>query len=263
MKPAAIAAFILGLIIGGHPAYSQVIDVPEAGSETPTRTFYWPAQNPRALLLLIPGGDGHINLSPTQRDVRAEFYLILKELSLGSEADGVFDVVLFSNPDPIDKTSKGYPSGRGSPAHLSRIRDVIGFYREKTRKPVWLMGHSNGAVSVTEYLRYQAKRGELSQIAGLIVSSARSNTYFDTAPLSLPILFMHHRRDSCEMAQPGASLNNFKKVAAINAAHTSFIYVETGSPEAKPVCDSGFHMYHDAAAEVAATLRTFMMSYTP
>ncbi len=262
MKSAGIVACMLALIVGWHPARSQVIDVPEPGSTTPTRTFFWPADNPKALLLLIPGGDGHINLSPTQRDVRAEFYLILKELSLSSATDATFDIVLFSNPDPIDKTAKGYPSGRGAAAHLSRIHDVISFYKEKTQKPVWLMGHSNGAVSVTEYLRYEAKRGGESQIAGLIVSSARSNTYFDTTPLNLPILFMHHRRDSCEMAQPGASFNNFKKVAAINAAQTSFIYIESGSAEAKPACDSGFHMFHTAGAEVSAALRRFMASYT-
>ena len=250
----------LAATIGGGDAAAQVIAVPAADpAGAPTQTFYWQGANARAVLLLIPGGEGHLNLNPAQTDVRPEFYQTLKQLSLGSVAEGIFDVVLFSSPTPLLYNARAYPSSRASNDHLTRIDKVIKFYKEKTLRPIWLMGHSNGAVSVTEYLRYVAKRGEPVQIAGLIVSSARDVTYFDATPLNLPILFLHHRKDGCRESPPATSFANFQKVEALNAAPTSFIYIETGSGEARSPCESGYHMYHEAGPDVAAALRSFMM----
>ena len=96
-------------------------------------------------------------------------------------------------------------------------------------------------------------------IAGLIVSGARSGASFDPVPLNMPVLFLHHRKDACGIARPTASFNNFKQVEASNAGPTSFVYIETGSPEARNACESGYHMYHEARPEVVAALRAFMV----
>ena len=242
-------------------AAAEVIAVPIGDSaRPPTLTMYWEGAGSKALLILIPGGEGQLNLKPTQLNVGNQFYLTLKQLTQGSEPKGIFDVVLFDSPERLEN-SRGYPSSRATPDHMSRIRSVVQFYKEKTKKPIWLMGHSNGAVSVTEYLRYEKKIGQGNQISGLIVSGARKLAYFDSDPLNLPILFMSHRQDGCLNADPNASVNNFEKVKSLNMAQTSFVFIETGSPEGSRTCETGYHMYNNATQEVVATLRNFIVPF--
>ena len=260
-----IAVFLIfnGLILSTacERAAAEVIPVPAGDPTTsPTLTMYWEGAGSKALLILIPGGEGQIKLKPKQIDVQNQFYKTLKHLTYGSEPKEIFDVVLFDSPERLDNNPKGYPSSRATKDHLSRIFNVIKFYKEKTQKPVWLMGHSNGAVSITEYLRYENKLGQNSQIAGLIVSGARKVAYFDSAPLDLPILFMNHRKDGCSDADPNASMGNFKKVQGLNKDQTSFVFIETGDPEGKP-CESGYHMYNNATEEVIMTLRNFVVPF--
>jgi hypothetical protein len=248
-------------------AAAEVIPVSSGEPATsPTLTMYWEGVGSRALLVLIPGGEGQLNLKPNQLDVGNQFYQTLKQLTRGPNPKEILDVVLFDSPERL-ASSRSYPTSRATTDHLSRIHGVTQFYREKTRKPIWLMGHSNGAVSVTEYLRYARKLGQNNPvaglpiaglpIAGLIVSGARDAAYFDTAPLDLPILFMLHRKDGCEATDQNAS-GNFRKVQGLNKARTSLVFIETGGPEDKPPCSSGYHMYNGATQEVVTTLRSFI-----
>ena len=241
------------------PAAAEVIPVPaEDAKGPPTLTLYWEAAESTAVLILIPGGDGRLNLKPRQVTIDNQFYQTLKQLGQGGDPGRHVDVVLFDSPEPLDPNPKGYPSSRATAEHLSRIHSVIAFYKASTGKPVWLMGHSNGAVSVTEYLRYLAKTGEATQIAGVIVSSARNVAYFDSAPLHLPLLFMSHRKDGCPDSNPNVSVGNFRQVQGRNTARTAFVFIETGEAEAKSPCESGYHMYNHATDEVVAALRSFI-----
>ena len=259
----------VGLIAGalvfwsvGNRAAAEVIPVPAADANIPpTSTMYWEGVGSKVLLILIPGGEGQLHLKPTQLNVGNQFYLTFKQLSLGSDPKERFDVVLFDSPELLEN-AKTYPTSRASAVHMSRIHDVIAFYKAKTGKPIWLMGHSNGAISVTEYLRYEKKLGQGGRIAGLIVSGARKLAYFDPAPLDIPILFMSHRLDGCLNADPNASVDNFKKVQALNTAKTSFVFIETGRPEDKRTCENGYHMYNEATQEVVTTLRNFIVPLT-
>ncbi len=240
-------------------AAAEVIPVPAAdGNIPPTSTMYWEGAGSKVLLVLIPGGEGQLHLKPTQLTVGNQFYLTFKQLSVGPDPKERFDVVLFDSPERLEN-AKAYPTSRASAVHMSRIHDVIAFYKAKTRKPIWLMGHSNGAISVTEYLRYEKKLRQDSQIAGLIVSGARKLAYFESTPLDLPVLFMSHRLDGCLNADPNASVDNFKKVQALNRAKTSFVFIETGRSEDKRTCENGYHMYNEATEEVVTTLRNFIV----
>ncbi len=242
-------------------AAAEVIAVPSGNpGASPTLTLYWQGAGSRAVLILIPGGEGQLNLRAGQLDVGNQFYQTLKRLSQGSNPREILDVVLFDSPERL-ANAKSYPTSRATTDHLSRIGDVIRFYRETTGKPIWLMGHSNGAVSVTEYVRYARKLGQNNAIAGLIVSGPRDVAYFDTAPLDLPILFMVHRKDGCPATDQTGPSGNFKKVQSLDRAQTSFVYIETGSPEATSPCSSGYHMYNGATQEVVTTLRTFIVPF--
>jgi pimeloyl-ACP methyl ester carboxylesterase len=257
---AAIACALSYLAVCERVA-AQVIPVPLAGADdSPTLTLYWAGAGSKAQLLFIPGGEGQLGLRAGQTDVGHPFYQMLKELSRSPDPGGNLDVVLFDSPYRL-AISSSHSGSRATSDHLMRIQSVIEFFRKKSGKRIWLMGHSNGALSVTEYLRYSLKQGPAAQIDGLIVSAANSATYFDSTPLDLPILFMSHRKEGCEATDPTALFRTYEKVRGLDKAPTSFAYIETGSGEQKPPCASGYHMYNGAGAEVVKVLRDFILPF--
>ena len=64
----------------------------------------------------------------------------------------VIHTVFFDSPYPMARTS-AYPASRASADHQRRIESVVTFYEERFGKPVWLMGHSNGSISIAEFIR--------------------------------------------------------------------------------------------------------------
>ena len=256
-----VLLLLLGVVTS---ASAEVIPV-GAGTigDVPTQTLYWESTDAKATLVLIPGGAGALGLKPTQTEMRNAFYQALKTLTDTTPGHPGMHVVLFDSPSRLDPSPRSYPSSRATADHLSRISSVVRFYKQKTGRPVWLMGHSNGAVSITEFLRYDDPEKAPSLLSGLIVSGARKVAYFDEKPLAMPILFLHHERDGCPNADPRASAQSFERVKKINASVTEFRFLKTGAPEGSSPCDSGYHMYYGAEAEMTEALRSFVLSNSP
>jgi len=258
------ACLLLLLFGAGTSASAEVIPVGNGtGGDVPTQTLYWESSDAKATLVLIPGGAGYLGLKPTQKDPRNNFYQALKKLTDTTTGNPGINVVLFDSPSRLDSNPRGYPSSRATADHLSRISSVIRFYKQKTGKPVWLMGHSNGAVSITEFLRYNDPERAPSQISGLIVSGARKVAYFDERPVDLPVLFLHHEKDGCSNADPRASVKNFEQVKETNKSVTEFRFLKSGEPENSSPCESGYHMYYGADIEMNEVLRNFILSNVP
>jgi hypothetical protein len=255
---------MLLLLGAATSASAEVIPVGRGtGGDVPTQTLYWESSDAKATLVLIPGGGGHLGLKATQKDPSKSFYLALKKLTDTTPGNPGINVVLFDSPGELDSNPRGYPSSRATADHLSRISSVIRFYKQKTGKPVWLMGHSNGAVSVTEFLRYADPEKAPSQISGLIVSGARKVAYFDKRPVEVPVLFLHHERDGCPNADPRASIQNFEQVKKTNPSVTEFRFLKSGESEGGSPCASGYHMYYGADIEMTEVLRSFILSNSP
>src|SRR5476649_1762397 len=100
----ALASLILGVAFSGSAcerAAAEVLLVPAKGpAAAPTLTMFWEGTGARALLILIPGGEGQLHLKPQQLDVGKQFYQTLKQLSLGPNPKEILDVVLFDSPEP-------------------------------------------------------------------------------------------------------------------------------------------------------------------
>ena len=225
-------------------------------STEPSLTMYWQGKDAKALLLLIPGGEGHVGLRPQQTDHRSHQFQTLKRLTDPALTSGQFDVVLLDSPDPLSPNQR-YPAARGGNEHMIRIESAVRFYKAKTGLPVWLMGHSNGGISLTEFLKYARKNQRMDLISGMVVSAVRNESYFE-APIDFPMLFMHHQQDGCASTTLAASMQNFEKVKAFSKAPLAFVTIEGGQAEQRDPCRSGFHMYFGAGEEVAKQLDAFM-----
>jgi len=247
-------------------AHAEVISVEqiEKGffiSATPTLTMYWQGQDSKAVLLFIPGGEGHIGLKPGQTDMRFHFFQMLKRLTNPALTSGKFDVVLLDSPTALSP-NQCYPITRGGPDHLLRIESVLRFYKAKTGLPVWLMGHSNGGISLTEFVKHAQKEDKMGLIAGIISSAARTETNFKPS-IDLPFLVLHHQQDGCSNTLANAAAENFNQVKAFNKGFTELAWLLTGQPEPKDPCRSGLHMYYGASEEAAKVIDGFMLKSYP
>jgi len=225
-------------------------------SSDPSMTLYWQGKDAKAVLIFIPGGEGYLGLKEGQTDHRYHFHQTLKRLTNPAFTSGNFDVVLLDSPRELSPRQP-YPSDRASFDHLIRIESAIKFYKIKTGLPVWLMGHSNGGISLTEFVKYARKNEKMNLIAGIVASGIRNESYFD-ASISFPMLFLHHEQDGCSHTTPAASFSNYEKVKAFISAPIEFTYVTGGDIEPNDPCRSGHHMYFGSGDGAAKSIDAFM-----
>ncbi|WP_043743348.1 hypothetical protein [Paramagnetospirillum magneticum] len=232
--------FLFALLLGVAPlcpAGAEVIPVPMAdGADDPTQTFLWESPHPKAVLIMIPGGEGHIGLQPGKTDLGGIYSRVFKPLSEPAQSSGNLHVVIFGSPYALP-TDPVFPTSRISSDHQRRIESVVRFYRQRFGMPAWLQGHSNGAISVAEFIRTHR-----DLVAGAILSSSRVGVKVG-ADVGLPILFLHHRRDACSKANPAADVDIYESLRAAGKTDVDFAWVDGGTAGRGDVCHAGYHMF--------------------
>lgn len=252
-RPSWLAFAAVFVIFG--PAFSQVIPVPFEssgvfGSSEPTQTFLWEARQANAVLVMIPGGEGHLGLTPARTELGGFYERVLKPLADETMTSGKVHVVVFDSPD-ILPSGDFYPTSRASDDHLSRIESVVRYYKERYGKPVWLMGHSNGAISVSEYIR---SRGDT--VNGAIFSSSRAGVKISDTFAS-PVLFLQHRKDGCAKVSARSVVDVYATIKLAGKTAVAFNWIDGGSSEGNP-CYSGYHMYFGAETQVFRAIDSFI-----
>ena len=254
--------FLIFFLLLAKFAQGEVISIAplEKGfgiGEQPSMTMYWQGQNSKVLILFIPGGDGYIGIKEDKVDLKNPYYQSLKRLTNPQSTNGQIDVVILDSPNPLSPRQP-YPSARGSSGHIVRIESAIRYYKEKTGLPIWLMGQSNGGISLSEFIKYAQKNNKMELISGLILSSARSESSFN-ATLNIPVLYIHHHADGCSKSSPSSALENSQKMQKINQSVTELVMVTSGAAEEKDACHSGHHMYFGAAEEYSKAIDKFVI----
>ena len=229
------------------PARAQLIAVPLPDSSSqPTQTFLWKAKEARAVLIHIPGGEGVVGLTPNKPGLETFRSKILTPLSDPSMTSGSISAVLFDSPYPMARTS-AYPASRASPDHLRRIESVVAFYKERFGKPVWLMGHSNGSISVAEFIHTRS-----SVLGGAIFAGSRKELKVSPAT-ALPILFLHHKHDACVDTDYRSARSAFDAVKSSRMTNVAFVTLEGGSSLPGNECHTGG--YHSFFGDEASAYR--------
>jgi len=256
----AVAAVISAVMSTFVHAGVVSIEFNETGfffSNAPTHTFVWPARQPQATLIFIPGGEGRLGIKPERTTLGGFYGATLKPLSDETQTKGLFNVVVFDSPTVLP-VGRDYPYSRQSREHLLRIESVVRYFKDLYRLPIWIMGHSNGAASITEFYKMLQESGNEHLVEGAVYSSARDGADF-SATTQLPILFLAHERDSCEKSQPSRSRAVFERQTKTNSMQTRYVLIKGGEPQAQHVCYSGFHMYFGASQEVQSAIDRFFI----
>ena len=259
-KPIGLALCCL-LGFGAPAARAQMIPVEpvlagKAFASDKTKTLLWESRNSVATLVYIPGGEGQIGLREGRSDIGGFYGTTLKPLSNPALTSGRLNVVLFDSPSMLPSGSV-YPSSRATSDHLMRIESVVLHYKEKLGKPIWLMGHSNGAVSITEFYKRLQKSKTEQLVAGMVYSSARNGADFNSATTNLPVLFLAHYNDGCAGAMPGESKAVYERLKKVDTAPVEYVLIRGGSSEGDP-CRSGYHMFFGAGPEAYKAIDSFI-----
>lgn len=272
MHPALRRLALAALAGIAPPALAQVIAVDQIEQSwrvrsTPTLTSFRPAGStePRAVLLMMPGGEGQIGLRPDAAldtsAPRNSFSAIPRRLVDPQLTSGSVHVVAVDSPYDL-----GYGAQlplRGSHDHLIRMESVAQHYRTRLGLPVWVMGHSNGGYSVAEFVKHLQDRRKEDLIAGLVFSAGRTISHFGSGPFRWPALFMVSADDGCTGTSAAGNESLYQRFKERNTAPTEFVRVRSAQPDGGDPCRSGAHMYHRAEEEVAKILDDFITRHSP
>ena len=251
---AFLSVLVLGLAqlaVAAQALQPGVIDI-AYGKETPTRTLLVKAPQAKALVILLVGGGGLLNLS--ERGFTPSQHTFVRALSEWS-GHGI-DAVLMDSPVDLGDLRRG--DLRDRPDHLARLQSVIDYYRTQTNLPIWIFGHSMGSSSVVHY----ANQGgaALQNLSGLIIAGTVRTAQLH-AQVRLPVLAIHHREDWCS----GTPLAASEQLIALRPSGTvSQLIVMEGGETRGNVCHSFAHhgFYRIEPAFIAAAAQFILKNST-
>lgn len=247
--------FLCLLIFNGARAEVIAVDpiAKDSSGAGPTMTMLWEAAEPKVTIVAIMGGNGYIRLSKETVTLRNQTANMLKILTDRGASRSMVNIVIFDSPYSLDGGLGITP--RYSSDHLGRVESVVRFYKEKLKTPVVLMGHSNGAVSVSEFINRSEENRSL--LAGAILSGSRNDARI-SSDVDFPVLVMHHQNDGCNGARYSNARNQFERIKSLNKNRTEFKAIQGGTVRGDP-CTDGLHMYTEAYPEAAKAIEEFLI----
>jgi len=256
-----VLSFIVGPVFAQTEDQLLVVPSPESGffaNESPTYAMLWDTPGTNGVVVLLPGGDGNFNLNPSRIWRKQTQRLMSKsivDLSDPSKTSGKMSAAFIDSPYSLG--IERYPTRRFSSAHINRVISVLDAIKEKTNKPVWLYGHSNGAISVFEVYKELQEQGKDQNIAGLIVSGPRDIIRMPNK-ITVPVLFIHHRNDGCSDTSLADAQRNYKKVTKISTARSHMEILDGPAYSQGHPCFVGAHMFEGLYDELAQTMDKFI-----
>jgi hypothetical protein len=268
---AAIALSMFGLLVPAALAQSRCGEVATLETHSNTTTRYalaYPPQGAKAALVLLAGGGGHVDLDEQACPRALKGNSLLRSLP-HFHAAGFATAVVDAPSDHMD--GDGLGGFRSAAQHAEDLGKVIADVRIRTKKPVWVVGTSRGAISAAN------AASRLSGAAapdGVVLTSALmsghtggrkpwvAQTVFDLPleAIRMPVLVVGHAEDRCVRSPPELMPNI---TARTNSAREQVATIEggPGKPAAPniDVCEGRTpHGFLDQEADAAAGIARFI-----
>lgn len=231
----AIVAAILFCRPPTASAQTFATDVPvDGGTE---RVLFAAPANPRAVLIMLAGGDGIVDIGETAASGRLAGNFLVRTLPLWT-AQG-FAVAILGSPN-----NQSLMGQRHAPAYAAAIGQAVDFVRSRANAPVWLVGTSQGSIAAANGA---ARLG--GKVAGVVLSSSVSRrsqsgeTVFDAdlAAIAAPALIVANQGDTCG-ASPPADANTIASYLA-RSPRKEVIIAQSGDLRGDPCQASSPHGY--------------------
>lgn len=223
---------------------AQVIDVPYQSDST-TRTLLIATDNPKALVILLMGGDGKVGIfdggSARSNHTFVRSQALWPQYGINS--------VLVDSKDNL--SIKG--GGRLTEDYQNRLLTIVNYYKDKYRVPVWLFGHSNGSVSVTEFVN---RFGDKNTISGFIIAGTEQTAILKDNT-RLPVLAIHHVQDTCWTTPISASEDMIKNRPKNTRAE--FVTMDGGISTGNVCWALAYHGFNQKEDELVKTAAEFIL----
>ena len=241
-----IIKFVIVVIFITNTTNAQVFDVP-FNTDAPTRTLLVPVQNPKAVVLLFPGGPGVLKLQDNGWTNNRHTFVRSKELW----AKYGIDAVLVDTPYDL---GRGPNNIRASKDHQQRIFTVVKYYKEKFNLPVWIFGHSMGTVSVSEFANTGKEQQQI--IKGVIIAGTYGSVTMNEDG-KLPVLAIHHTQDTCLNTPISTSEAVIK--SRPKDSRSQFILIDGGISTGN-VCDAfAYHGFNETEDQFIKSAAEFIL----
>jgi hypothetical protein len=214
------------VVIGEH-----VFDLSLRNGER-QRVLYATPSNPKAIIVMLPGGAGDIGIERTG-DVRHDDNFVVRTRNLWV-ARGYAVLI----PDTVDGDNlRGL---RSSPAYAALVGELVGFAHTKSSVPVFLLGTSQGSIAAMN----GAAHLPAAQLAGVVLTESVSRqggsheTVFQASPqdVRVPALVVANHDDRCAVAPPEDAP---RIVAAMShSAQARVLYVNGDTSQSSKACGS-------------------------
>ena len=184
---AAVVALCFGVIASAQPLSAQNIaaDIPLTSGASQRVLFAGPP-NPRAILIMFPGGSGIVDI-------------LVRTLPLWLTQG--FAVEILGSPNGGSLLGQRHATG-----YVAAIDRAIDFARSRANAPVWLVGTSQGSTAAVNGAAHLG-----GKIAGVVQSSSvtrpsrAGETVFDSEPglIAVSALIVANQGDTCRATPPG------------------------------------------------------------
>ena len=164
----------------------QLISLPTRRNVTVRILLRTPSNSPKGTFLFFPGSEG--SLVNNEGRPRWGYTRTFPELGFTT---AIVDM-------PSDKPAWAGDRFRTSTEHVEDVKKIIEFVNQKWPKPIFLIGHSAGTISVA----HVAATLSDERLNGIVLTGAPSLlARLPLHQIAYPALFVHHKDDTCASFQ--------------------------------------------------------------
>jgi dienelactone hydrolase len=255
---AGLAATLLVATLAWAQPAEQVVDIPTRPGVTQRLLVLTPAQ-PRASVVLMPGGHGGLRIFPSGSMQSGEGNFLVRSRRLF--ADQGLRVVVVDSPSDRQRPPFLEPA-RQTPEHATDLKAVIAWLRAQGPGPVWLVGTSRGTQSAayvaSELPRSDGPDGVVLTSTILTDDRSRPVPQMALSRISVPVLVVHHEEDACRvcrMADMPALMQALRGVPQVE-----LVTFKGGRNTGDPCGAMAYHGYNGLEPEVTARIAGWILA---
>jgi len=185
--------------------------------------LHTPDNEPKGTLLLFPGSYGSGHFGEKDGVIKLGSNFLVRSSRLFVEKG--FSIAIIDVPSD---NSRGISDAfRRSAEHAFDIKAVLEFLKKKIPGPVYFVGTSRGTISAA----YLAAEINDPILKGLVLTSTMGGRMHaggvSLEKIRVPVLFVHHRQDGCEVSSISDAYEMKKRISA--SPRVDFVEVDGGS----------------------------------
>lgn len=242
------------------PVRAELVQVPSRPGVTVPIAIEPPTGQAVAWALLFVGGNGVLQLDTTGAPTAplAALYIISDRNVLRSAGIGVVLVDV-----PSDQRSGIDPRFRRSEQHMADVAAVTTTIRQRFRRPVWIIGHSNGGITAAAVARALSgtARPDGLILASPTVIKIHPNPARPFPPFSYAgaAMVAAHQGDSCTYSPPSDSALVSQ---AFSQARPNTLRMFSGGSAGRgdPCLPRSLHSFNGMGREVMSAFASFIRS---